>query len=152
MAKLPIRSRSKLIFPQGKLAPLTIATFVEMEGFTEDWKDLNLTDDDLQAMQIIIMTNPQGPPVVKGTGGLRKLRFAPASLNRGKSGAHRIGYAYFETYKVVLLIIAYSKKDKDDLSPAQAKVIKRLISEVEKYLASTHYRWTGTKQHDDHER
>lgn len=99
MAKLPIRSRSKLIFPHGKLAPLTIATFVEMEGFTEDWKDLNLTDDDLQALQIVIMTNPQGPPVVKGTGGLRKLRFSPAGLNRGKSGAHRIGYAYFETYK-----------------------------------------------------
>lgn len=46
--------------------------------------------------------------------------------------------------RVVLLIIAYSKKDKDDVSPAQAKVIKRLIVEVDKYLASTHYRWTGT--------
>lgn len=35
------------------------------------WKSLGLDDDDLNALQICVMMNPKGSPVIPGTGGLR---------------------------------------------------------------------------------
>lgn len=141
MISLPIRTKCKLVYPAGHFQPLTIATFVEMEGFTADWESMKLTDDDLQALQISIMTNPKGPPVIRGTGGLRKLRFAPARMNCGKRDAMRICYAYFEGYGVVLLVVAYPKNVKDNLTPAECKAIKLLLKDVEMYLETKYYRW-----------
>jgi mRNA-degrading endonuclease RelE of RelBE toxin-antitoxin system len=65
---------------------------------------------------------------------LRKLRFAPERWRRGKSGGIRVCYAYLEAYKIVILIIAYSKRAQDDLTPAERKAIKALLEKVEKQL------------------
>jgi len=82
------------------------------------------------------MLNPQGHPVVQGTGGLRKLRFAPLRWKTGKSGAVRIGYVYLQEHGVVLLVIAYSKNEKDDLAPAEKKAIRQLIEKIENEFAT----------------
>jgi hypothetical protein len=92
-------------------------------------------------MQFLIMTNPKGAPLVKGAGGLRKLRFAPLSSSKGKRGALRVCYAYLEMFSVVLLIIAYAKNEKADLSAQHIKSIKQLLIEVNAYLKSTRSRW-----------
>jgi hypothetical protein len=86
----------------------------------------------LMALQVWIMVNPKGNPVVNGTGGLRKLRFAPARWRTGKRGALRVGHAYLEEYGTVLLIIAHGKNEKDDLTPAERTAISRLIREIER--------------------
>lgn len=110
--------------------------FIELRPFTTGWQDLRLDDDDLQALQNLIMLNPQGHPVVQGTGGLRKLRFAPLRWKTGKSGAVRIGYVYLQEHGVVLLVIAYSKNEKDDLAPAEKKAIRQLIEKIENEFAT----------------
>jgi hypothetical protein len=71
------------------------------------------------------MLGPKHAPVVKGTGGLRKIRFSPPGWNVGKSGALRIGYAYSERESIVLLVTAYAKHDKADLKPAERAAIKK---------------------------
>ena len=48
-----------------------------------------LDDDDLQELESLILVNPQGGDVVRGSGGLRKLRFSPSRWRRGKRGALR---------------------------------------------------------------
>jgi len=103
-----------------------------MEGFADDWRSLGLGDSDLMTLQFTIMLRPKGAPVVPGTGGLRKMRFAPARWKAGKRGAARVGYAYLEEYGVVLLIIAYSKSDKANLSAAEKKSVRQLIERVER--------------------
>jgi hypothetical protein len=109
--------------------------FIHAIGFDQDWKDIGLTDDDLWAAQLLIQSDPTRPPVVKGTGGLRKLRFA-ARKKSGKRKSCRIGYAYFPDAAVVFLIVAYAKNEADDLTPADKKVIRRMIERENKVLTS----------------
>jgi hypothetical protein len=130
------RERYKLVYPKHVFRPEELLRFVELRPFTEGWKDLRLNDDDLMALQLLIMLNPKGSPVVKGTGGLRKTRFAPARWETGKSGAARIGYAYLQQHGTVLLVIAYSKGEQDNLTPDERKSIRLLLQQVEREFAS----------------
>lgn len=109
--------------------------FVELPYFTAKWKALRLNDDDLRALQIILTALPEKSPVVKGTGGLRKCRFARANSNAGKSGGYRIGYVYFEEFGVIGLIAVYSKKDQDDIPAAQRPLIKEAIKRLREWVA-----------------
>ena len=65
-------------------------TFLELPGFTRAWSALELGDGDLRALQSLILQGPDRHPVVAGTGGLRKIRFARPGGGRGKSGAYRV--------------------------------------------------------------
>ncbi len=109
--------------------------FVELRGFTEDWNRLRLNDDDLNALQMSIMSNPGKAPVMKGTGGLRKLRFAPPRWRAGKSGAIRVCYVFFQEFSLVLLVTAFAKKQKDDLLPKDTKAIRQLIARIKQELS-----------------
>jgi len=109
--------------------------FVEMDEFCQDWERLGLDiDGDLWTLQIAIMQNPVAAPVVPGTGGLRKLRFAAPSQQRGKSGAVRVCYVYFPRHAVVLLAMAYGKSQKSTLSAREKQGIRQYIAAVEKWL------------------
>src|SRR5258706_7947591 len=85
--------------------------FVEIPYFQAKWKNLGLNDDDLRALQIMLTASPERWPVIAGTGGLRKVRFARVKSSRGKSGSYRVGYVYFEEFGVIGLIAVYAKKD-----------------------------------------
>lgn len=108
--------------------------FVETENFTKDWIGLRLTAADFFRMQDTIMLDPTLHPVIPGTGGLRKLRFAPASSARGKRGALRICFAYLRDYALIVLVWVYSKKAKDDLSADEKKSIKRWLGQLEQEI------------------
>lgn len=121
-------SACPLFAPKHHFRPEDLLTFVEMDGFAADWKELGLDSDDLLALQVMIMSGPTGAPIVQGTGGLRKIRFAPARWRTGKRGAARVCYVYFEEWRIVLLVIAYSKGQQDDLTAQEKKVIRGLIA------------------------
>ena len=101
--------------------------FVENPSFSSSWEAFGLPDDDLRMIQNEIMRRPQGFPVIPGTGGLRKMRFAPSAGAKGKRGALRIGYVYFAEFELVLLVLAFHKSIRDDISPAEKKVIRAII-------------------------
>ena len=67
------------------------------------------------------------------------MRFAPDSWNSGKSGAARVFYAYFEKHWTVLLLMAYGKGAKENLSNSECLAIKKYLRTVEKYLDSRNY-------------
>jgi hypothetical protein len=116
-----------LVYPAGAVNPEDLLSFVHFPAFTRAWKHLKLTDDELRVLEICIMVDPKGPPVVRGTGGLRKARFAPGRWNTGKSGGLRIGYCYVEAYSVVGLIVAYPKSGKENLTKEERNLIKTMI-------------------------
>lgn len=70
-------------------------TFLQLSRFAARWKQLGLIDEDLQALEALLRDQPEKGAVVQGTGGLRKLRFAPPSWRSGKSGATRVIYIVF---------------------------------------------------------
>ena len=59
-----------------------VRTFIEVPLFTKRWKEIGLSDDELLALQIMLLKDPESGPVMEGTGGFRKVRFPIA--NRGK--------------------------------------------------------------------
>jgi hypothetical protein len=91
-----------------------------------------LGDGDLRALQAAILRGPNRHPVVPGTGGLRKIRFARPGGGRGKSASYRVCYACFLDDGVVVLAMVYGKGEQPDLTAGQRKDIAaalRLIGE-----------------------
>lgn len=88
---------------------------------------MRLTDLDLRALEDLILANPAVGKPMAGTGGLRKMRFAPPSWHTGKSGATRVGYAWFPMVDTVYLIALYAKQDKDNLTAAERHEIHAVL-------------------------
>ena len=65
-----------------------IRTFIEVPLFTKRWKEIGLGDDELHALQIMLLKDPASGPVMEGIGGIRKVRFPLES--KGKSGSVRV--------------------------------------------------------------
>ena len=125
--------------PEEELTPEKLLHFVELDEFADDWSELELDlDRDLWALQILIMSAPDAAPLIRGTGGLRKLRFAPEHWGKGKRGSVRVCYVYFPEHWTVLLVMAYRKSDKDDLSQAEKQGIRSYIRRIEKWFDKHH--------------
>ena len=92
-----------------------------------------MDDDDLRALQVLIVDGPDRSPVVANSGGLRKIRFGRRGA-QGKRDGFRIGYAYFPDIQIVLLITVYAKNEKSDLSTADRKAIARIIGLIRQQL------------------
>ncbi len=82
------------------------------------------------------MAGPDKHPIIKGTGGLRKVRFARQDWNRGKSGGFRICYVFFESFSIVLLVTIYGKDEQSNLSMAGRKAVHQIIELIEQELTS----------------
>jgi hypothetical protein len=106
--------------------------FFSASIFDRQWERMGLDDEDLRRLENDIAGNPQIGDIVRGTGGLRKMRFAPEG--RGKSGGSRVLYIDFVVIERVYLIYAYPKNEKDDISPAERAAFKKIIEQTKKEL------------------
>jgi hypothetical protein len=111
-------------------------TLIQMPTFKNLWNAERLPDEDLQALESAIMRDPAGSPVMRGTGGLRKIRFAPLSRGKGKSGSMRVGYAQFPDFGIILLMVLFLKKDEENLSQALRNRIRKTLDEFRQTLLS----------------
>ncbi|ADL33844.1 hypothetical protein bpr_I1104 [Butyrivibrio proteoclasticus B316] len=103
-------------------------TFIEVPLFTKRWKEIGLTDEELTALQLLLLKDPQSGPVMEGTGGIRKVRF-PLE-NKGKSGSVRVCYTDFEEYEVIYLITAFTKDEQDNLTQNEKQMLKKLVKSL----------------------
>ena len=103
-------------------------TFIEVPLFSKRWAEIGLGEDDLLALQIMLLKDPQSGPVMEGTGGIRKVRF-PLE-NRGKSGSIRVCYTDFEEYEVIYLITAFTKDEQDNLTQNEKQILKKLVKSL----------------------
>lgn len=106
-------------------------TFIYSPGFVREWARLRLGDSDLQALEAEIAQAPEVPPIMKGTGGLRKIRFAPPSRHQGKSGANRIAFAYFRAKAAIIVVAVLSKNESANFTPAQRQEIGKWLKQFE---------------------
>lgn len=100
--------------------------FVETALFTTQIKAL-LNDDDYEAFQRELAENPEAGDVIKGTGGLRKIRVA--AKGHGKSGGARVIYYHFVSASRIALLFAYPKNVQGNLTPAQKAALKKVIEQ-----------------------
>jgi len=76
------------------------------------------------------MRDPAGPAVMKGTGGLRKIRSAPPSRGKGKSGSMRVGFVQFPEFGRIYLVTMFLKKDTENLNAADCRAIRSVIADI----------------------
>lgn len=106
--------------------------FIQTKEFSSNWDRLGFQDDDLRRLELDIMSDPSKYPVIQGTGGLRKARFA--FENRGKSGGVRVCYVDFVVKETIYLITVYPKNEKDNLSKAERNEIRKMLTILEDSL------------------
>jgi hypothetical protein len=107
-------------------------TFLYSAGFVREWERQRLTDSDLQALDQAIEKAPNAAPVIRGSGGLRKLRFAPPSRHTGKRGSMRVGFAYFRLKAAVFVVAIFAKSDSPNFSKAQLSAIAAELALAER--------------------
>ena len=104
-----------------------------MKYFTKKWNELGFTDDDLRSLQNMLLEDPKAGPVMQGTGGLRKIRFA--FPNSGKSGSVRVCYIDIEGVLEIHLIDVFAKNYAPDvlvLSPDS--LVEKLREDAKKVV------------------
>lgn len=107
-------------------------TFLYSPGFVAEWDRQRLTDEDLVALEDAIALSRTSAPVMRGAGGLRKIRFAPPSRHMGKSGAMRVGFAYFATKAAIVVVAMFAKNDTPNFTAAQRTEIEKWLKRIER--------------------
>ena len=100
-------------------------TFIETSEFTDRVKDY-MSDEALADFQRALLDDPATGSVIRGCGGLRKLRVADPRRSKGKRGGARVIYLRIAEADVIFLMDVYDKGEKADLSADQKKVLRDL--------------------------
>ena len=106
--------------------------FVMLPEFDRQWEKLGLGDNELHQLQETLLQNPKMGKVIRGTKGLRKLRFA--FEGQGKSGSGRVAYVDFTVFEITYFITAYPKSEKDNLTKAERNAIAKMVVKLEEGL------------------
>lgn len=101
--------------------------FVETSVFTKALNAL-LTDDEYRLLQNTLWRDPLVGDVVRGGGGIRKMRFAVEG--RGKSGGVRVIYYAIPVDAEIYLLLMYPKSKKDSLSAEETAILRALVKEL----------------------
>lgn len=98
--------------------------FVELTPFYE-FRRANWSDDELRALQSVLLERPDAGPLIPGARGLRKLRWTLAG--RGKRGGARVIYYWLGAEERVYLVFAYAKNEQENLTHDQTRQLANLI-------------------------
>ena len=99
-------------------------SFVETRLFTRLVQEY-LSDDQYSELQRQLMKNPDAGAVVRGSGGVRKLRWAAAG--RGKRGGYRVIYFVRRPKGIIWMLTMYPKNVAESIP---AHVLKRIREEI----------------------
>lgn len=100
--------------------------FVETPIFTKVITAL-LDDESYRNLQSALMRRPEQGPIIGGTHGARKVRWARRGV--GKRGGIRVIYYWAVRESALYMLYAYAKNEQGDLTPSQARVLAALIRE-----------------------
>jgi mRNA-degrading endonuclease RelE of RelBE toxin-antitoxin system len=103
----------------------SVFSFIETKLFTRLVQEY-LMDDDYRELQSLLMEQPTAGPVVRGSGGVRKLRWR--TPGRGKSGGYRVIYYPKIEQGVIGMLTLYPKNVKDNIP---AHMLRAIRDEVE---------------------
>ena len=99
--------------------------FIEATAFTKYLYDY-LSEDEYLGLQSFLLQYPESGKVVRGSGGVRKVRWAMSG--KGKSGGVRVIY-YFKKQDVeIWLLTIYSKNEVENIP---AHVLRQIAKEIE---------------------
>ena len=98
--------------------------FIESSQFAKMVCDY-LSEDDYTALQQFLLEQPEAGDVVKGSGGVRKVRWA--RTGSGKSGGVRVCCYTRNAAGQILLLVIYAKSTRASIPGAVLKQLKELL-------------------------
>jgi mRNA-degrading endonuclease RelE of RelBE toxin-antitoxin system len=102
----------------------SVFSFIETQLFTRLVKQY-LSDEQYAELQMALMANPELGPVIAGTGGVRKLRWA--APGRGKRGGYRVIYYVRRPKGIIWMLTMYPKNVADSIP---AHVLREIREEL----------------------
>ena len=100
-------------------------SFIETQLFSRLVQDY-LSDEDYSKLQSELMKNPEAGSVIRGSGGVRKLRWAASG--RGKRGGYRVIYFVRRPENIIWMLTIYPKSVTEAIP---GYVLKQIREEIE---------------------
>ena len=104
---------------------ISVVELPEFQKFTKSY----LSEKECTEIINYVAANPNQGDIIRGTGGIRKLRFA-ISNNKGKSGGMRIIYFYHNENMPVFLITGFIKSKMENINESDCNKLKKLSDEL----------------------
>jgi mRNA-degrading endonuclease RelE of RelBE toxin-antitoxin system len=98
---------------------------IETPIFTKRLEKIVYDDDEYRQLQNILILNPESGKIIKGSGGLRKLRWSGSG--RGKRGGSRVIYYWLKDEEIIFMLLIYLKNESEDLTQDQIKILKSIV-------------------------
>jgi mRNA-degrading endonuclease RelE of RelBE toxin-antitoxin system len=102
-----------------------VFSFIETALFTRLVQEY-LSDEEYGRLQQHLLENPDEGAVIRGTGGVRKLRWA--APGRGKRGGYRVIYFVRRANDVIWMLTMYPKNVTDTIP---AHILKQILEEID---------------------
>jgi hypothetical protein len=102
------------------------ALFVELPLFQRYRADY-LSDEEYRLLQLQLLDRPESGDLIKGTGGLRKIRFADKRRGKGKRGGLRVIYYVWIGGSQFWMFTVYDKDEMSDLSSDERKMLSKML-------------------------
>ena len=100
-------------------------TFIETSLFTKLVREY-LSDEGYRQLQQALITDPDSGAVIKGSGGVRKIRWA--AQGRRKRGGFRVIYFVRRPKEIIWMLTLYPKNVTDSIP---GHVLKQIREEIE---------------------
>ncbi len=97
-------------------------TFIESPLFSKYVHEY-LSDEEYSVFQVDLAKNPVKGDLIRGGGGLRKIRCA--AKGKGKSGGVRVIYYYLQKNSEIGLVMIFSKSELENISEKTLKILRK---------------------------
>ncbi len=106
-----------------------IAEIVSLPAYETEVSAI-MDDDERLAMEYFVACAPERHPVIPGTGGFRKARWALGG--KGKSGGARVVYFYIAKPGCIYMARAYAKSNRQNLSEQDKRALHAIASLIKR--------------------
>ena len=98
--------------------------FIESKSF-DSVRENYFDDDEFQQFQEWLMANPESGDRIKGSGGIRMVRWSVKG--KGKRGGVRVIYYYIVPQSQLLLMTMYRKNELSDLTQKEIRILRDIV-------------------------
>jgi len=103
-------------------------TIAETQAYLKQADKLGISPEDRAAIKLFLSENPEAGDVIRGSGGVRKVRFAVGS--KGKSGGLRLFTFFWSSDFPLYLLTVIAKSRNENLTDAQVAVLAKIVKEL----------------------
>ena len=109
------------------MAYIMTMEFIETPTFTRLVNAL-LSEEEQRQLQNDLLANPERGSIIRGGGGIRKVRFAIEGT--GKSGGARVIYYWAKSKDQIYMLLIYPKSNQDNLTDQQTAILRDYVKEL----------------------